>query len=65
MREPMEPCPYHPKGRHEMNAIVPDNDEHDFILFCAHCGAIRREPVTPLAPVDDLDAVTIERLVRG
>lgn len=62
---PMEPCPYDKRGRHELTAIIPDDDTQDLTLFCSHCGALRRRPVNgSLTPVlDDLSADEI-RLLR-
>lgn len=64
---PMEPCPADKRGRHELSAIIPDDDTRDLTLFCSHCGALRRRPVTgPLSPVlDDLDADEIAAAFRG
>lgn len=58
---PMEPCPVGKNGRHELSAIIPEDDTRDLTLFCSHCGALRRRPVTgSLTPVlDDLSAEAI------
>ena len=59
MSDPMPPCPYaRPKdhGGHSLSYIVPGDDDHDLLLVCERCGAVKREAVATPAPVDDLPA---------
>ena len=63
----MDPCPHGKKGRHQLAAIIPGDDEHDITLYCEQCGALRRAPAT--GPVlaerlDDLSAEEIKRATR-
>lgn len=57
---PMEPCPYTKSGKHETNALIPSDDEHDLTIWCAHCGSMRRVPATGSlwkgSPLDDWPA---------
>ena len=57
---PMEPCPYK-RGRHELGAVIPEDDDRELTLFCTHCGAMRRRPVSgPLTQaLDDIDVEAI------
>ena len=63
---PMEPCPVGKRGAHELSVIIPENDDQDLTLFCCHCGALRRRPVTgSLSPVlDNLTSEQIEAAFR-
>lgn len=64
---PLAPCPSGKRGRHHLAAILPGDDEHDVTLYCEACGTLRRMPATGAltSSLDDLDAVTIARLVEG
>lgn len=64
----MDKCPIGKRGRHELNAVLPDDADKDMTLFCAHCGALRRVPVTGAlfaSRLDDLTPAEIERAVTG
>ena len=62
----MEQCTVNKNGRHELSAVIPEDSDHDMTLFCSHCGALRRVPVSGAltASLDDLDAGAI-RLAVG
>lgn len=58
----MDPCPVSKHGRHELTAVLPDDDTHDMTLFCDACGAMRRVPVSGSltgGSLDDLDPALI------
>ena len=56
----MDPCPHRDSGKHELNALIPSDDDRDLTLFCGHCGAMRRVPATGSlwkgSPLDDWPA---------
>ena len=65
---PMDPCPHHKRGRHELSFVIPDEYDKDLTVICSHCGATRRMPVhgaLVASRLDDLDAEQIVRVVRG
>lgn len=66
--EPLPPCPFHDKGRHELTAIVPADEAGWLTMFCGRCGCVRRMPASgplELPPLDNLSAAEIyERTKR-
>lgn len=64
---PLDRCPYSKKGAHHLAAIIPGDDDHDVTFYCEWCGALRRLPATGAltSSLDDLDPLTIARLVEG
>jgi hypothetical protein len=61
--DPLEPCEVGRKGRHELNAILPDTVDNPAILFCAHCGATKTVSLMHLPPADDFIEAA-EQLLR-
>ena len=59
---PMEPCPHTKAGRHALNAILPEDSDHDMTLFCEWCGAMRRVPVSGALYVGSLDGLTAAQI---
>jgi len=62
MSEPLPPCPYTRRGRHNLCAVIPEENEHPVLLFCDRCGMTTRQSVALPAPLDDLSTEDIVRL---
>jgi hypothetical protein len=62
MSEALPPCPYVKKGRHSLNAIIPEDDGHPMVLFCDACGMTLARSLAVPAPLDDMTADEIRRL---
>ena len=63
----MDRCKVGKKGRHELAAIIPGEDELEATLYCQQCGALRRFPATgDLLPsrLDDLTPAEWKSLER-
>jgi hypothetical protein len=60
--EALPPCPYTKSGRHELNAILPSEDDKPATLFCAGCGTTRTFSLALPIALDDLPADLIAKL---
>lgn len=63
---PLTKCKVDKRGRHELGAILPGEDDGDATLYCQRCGVVRRFAVSGSLHVerlDDLDADGIYRAV--
>lgn len=58
----MAPCPTHTKGRHDLVLVVPEDDDHDLLIVCERCGAVKRESISVPRPLDDLSPEVIRSL---
>lgn len=53
------------RGRHELAAVFSSEGNQDMTMFCAHCGMVRRLPMSGEigVPLDEMSADEIARRV--